>query len=278
MKHIFSIALTLVSAMWLGSCDRPKTSTSSDTEQPQKRESNAIPAQDASHEDQRRRIETDDANNWAMNKNTEMRAFYSQPPPPWLRIGKPVSSHIGGETGSIQWTRKTGAEMKQHFGDKQRVAAIASGTVKLPISLSDRALSYTIVNNNRSRAVIAKSGYHLSADVYKIKDGLVIEDSAQEIPVINFDDDRRWHITWQTWFSESTLVGVMEEEDLNEEGPTRVALYLYETEKRELRRVEIPETIKPAPGEGIAIVAASSNALLITIGIHAKEHLLSLER
>ncbi len=167
MKHIFSIALTLVAAMWLGSCDRPKTSTSSDTEQARKRESNTAPAQDASHQDQRRRIETNDAKNWAMNKNTEMRAFYSQPPPPWLRVGNPVSSHIGGEAGSIQWTRRTGAEMKQRYSDKQRVAAIASGTVKLPISLSDLALSYAIVNGNRSRAVIAKSGYHLSADVYK---------------------------------------------------------------------------------------------------------------
>ena len=64
---------------------------------------------------------------------------------------------------------------------------------------------------------------------------------------------------------------------MNEEGPVRVALYLYDTDKRELRSVEIPEALKPARGEGIAIMAVAPAALLITTGTSGKKHVLFIE-
>ena len=277
MKVSVTSASALVVLICLGSCDRLKTTGESGNETPRKHESAAKFPPSQPYGDQQRGGESRDQEKWAMNKNAEMRAFYSQPPPPWLNIGKPVTTHIGSRTDPVKWTRRMGSSMKENFSDRKRVTTIASGKVRLPEVLSDIPLRCAMVNDAATRALISKYEYHLTADVYDIKDGIVVASSIQPVPVINFDDDRRWHISWESWIDESTIVGMMEEEDPKGEGPVRVAIYLYNTSKRELRRVVAPEALKPGRGEGIAIAAVAPDALLIATGIPEKKHVLLIE-
>ena len=278
MKVSITSASLLVVVTCLWSCERSKTTRVLGNESPRKHEStNKFPPRQP-HEDQQRGGESRNEENWAMNRNAEMRAFYSQPPPPWLKIGKPITARIGSGTDPVKWTRRIGSSMKENFSDRKRVTMISSGKVRLPEVLSDIPLRCAMVNDPASRALICKSGYNFTADAYDIKDGLVVASSAQPVPVINFDDDQRWHISWESWMDEATIVGVIEEEDTNGEGPVRTAIYLYDTDKRELRRVIVPEALKPGRGEGMAIAAVAPDALLVAIGIPAKRHVLFIDK
>jgi hypothetical protein len=84
--------------------------------------------------------------------------------------------------------------------------------------------------------------------------------------------------------TESKIVGTMDEENVNGEGPVRVVLYLYDVVGRELRRIALPEVLrreqKQALEPVISILAVSPDALHISIGgaTEAKEHVVHLEQ
>ena len=263
MNRINAITLATITAVYFTSCDRPKAPNESKSKGPHDREQSTAPLTEQHSNKNQQLGNSEDTNNWAMNMNAEMHNFYSQPPPPWLKIGKAVTTRIASDTTSIQWTRKIGTTMQEVFSEKKKVYSIASGKVNLPKSLSGISLTSAMVNDRYSRALICKSGYQLSADVYDIKEGLVIEESRQEVPVINFDDQRRWHISWKSWISDSMIVGIMDEPDLRGEGPVREAIYLYDTNKRELQHVKMPDGATFKAGNVMAILAVAPDFLLM---------------
>ena len=263
MKRFRVTIIATITALHFASCERPNTSNEPKNQRRHDREQSTVDRTDPYSDMQRQGGNSEDTKNWAMNMNTEMLDFYSQPPPPWLKIGRGVIARITSDDTSLQWTRKIGTSMQEVFSEKKRVSSIASGMIKLPKSLSEISLTYAMVNDRHSRALIGKSGNFPSADVYDIKDGFVIEESRQEVPVINFDDQRRWHISWKSWISDSMIVGIMDEPDLRGEGPVREAIYLYDTNKRELQHVKMPDGATFKAGNVRAILAVAPDFLLM---------------
>ena len=275
MKYIAHTILAVILITFVGSCKHENKDRDADKpSQIERRAADSIPMRPA---DKNRGLsKPSKVPELAMNRNSMAKEYYSQAPPLWLKLGNPVSTHANEDKGSIRWLFKSGTSMKELFVGRQKVTSIASGAIELPDSLSRSVLMYALVNPDKTRAIISKGGTTISAGVYAIRDGKVVEDSSEDIPVINFDDERRWNINWESWISNEEIVGTINEEDVSGDMIVRTGLYLYDTSKKELRQIEIPKQEGQIQDPGIGIVAAAPNALLVTNG--GKEQVLIIEK
>lgn len=239
--------------------------------------------------------DTEPPERWWMNKSPAVRAKLTQPPPEWLKIGGPCAVRTGGDPKDTAWTRFIVTDSTKHAGllpKSERSPAVeiisrrengevtirsyGPGMIAIPQPLGEQLKgSPALVNNGRSLALVR-------TQVYSIVDSSLVPESGKPVPELNYDDSRRSTVTWQTWMSDTMLLGMMAEEAV-EEFPVRAALYIYDVVAKEMKRISLPEPVTAAYMEGsptIQIVAVNHDSILVTVGgwgSTGKDFVLTLE-
>jgi hypothetical protein len=226
--------------------------------------------------------DTEPPERWRMNLNPEYRAQMTLPPPPWLKIGKPAPARLGGDPKNIEWKRFGSIDQARHkdiFLKSPRLPSsepiskrvngdatikhYGPGMIVVPNPLGDRARGTSaLVNDSRTMALVCSQVYDITGQSLALESG-------RPVPELNYDDARRSQILWETWMSDTKLVGLMSEETIDEQGPVRSALYTYDVTTKELQQVVLPDPVMDVYMKGfpeIQILATAPNALLIKVG------------
>lgn len=226
--------------------------------------------------------DTDPPDRWRMNLNPEYRAQMTQPPPPWLKIGQPAPARLGGDPKNIEWKRFGTIDQTKHkdiFIKSPRIPSrepitkhvngdvtiknYEPGMIVVPNPLGDRAKGTSaLVNDSRTLGLVCSQVYDITEQSLALKSG-------RPVPELNYDDARRSQISWETWMSDTKLVGLMNEETIDEQGPVRTALYTYDVTTKELQQVALPDPVMDAYMKGspeIQILAIATNALFVKVG------------
>ena len=261
MNRINAAFVVLVLGISHPACDSKKDgdqATGSNSSQKSKRSSRP----EISQGERERRADYKNTPGLAMNRNAETREILAQKPPAWLTIGKPVTSTLREES-DIEWPNPPGGMGKESFGDSQKISSLAGGRVLVPDSFASKTWAYSILHPKGNLTVVAESGSYNLPRLYRIEGGQLEENSAQEIPAINFDDKRRWFIEWESWLTDSEILGTVNEDDFSGHVTVRTVFYIYNVDSRELRRIETPVSWGRGSDSSVTIDAVSPDALRV---------------
>lgn len=213
-----------------------------------------------SSEEKERRADYKNSPGLAMNRNADIRDLLTRPKPDWLVLGPPVATSVLPEEDRSASLRAAAAS-KVSFAAGQQIKS--AGAVSLPEGISGKEWASAILNPDGTRLLMVPLEMTVAPTLFKVEGNSAVETGKEEIPVVNFDDSRRWFIQWESWASDSELVGVLNEEDFSGHVTVRVGIYLYDVDSKTLRRVELPPEITSAEDPMIEIVAVSSDVLVI---------------
>ncbi len=201
-----------------------------------------------------------DMRGFAMNRNDITRSLLTRDKPDWLSIGSPAfTESLADRRGGANW--KNIGESKVTFSAGANLIKV--GEMDLPASLATMKWSAGSFDSQHGRLLMVPLEMTEPAYLFKVENGKILEDSREEIPSINYDDKRRWFIQWETWISDSEIVGVINEEDLSGHTVTRSGLYLYNVDTRELTRVDLPYGFISGEDPSIEVVAVSPDGFVI---------------
>lgn len=195
-----------------------------------------------------------------MNRNAVIHGILTQAKPDWLSIGPSLSVTMSPDMNLHSGWKRLEAS-KFTFSAGGTIGGI--GELELPETLAATAWSAASPDPGGERLLMVPLEMTEPAALFRIEAGRVVPDSMEEVPSINYDDKRRWFIQWETWISDSEIVGVFNEEDVAGHTVTRSGLYLYDVDSRELKRVDLPYGFIDGSDPAIGILAASPEGLLI---------------
>lgn len=201
-----------------------------------------------------------DTPGFAMNRNDITHSLLTQLKPDWLVIGSPVVAEAPASKDEIpNWKGLERASLTKSSPD----IVTEVGGLKLPDALAATQWSAASFNADQNHLLMVPLEMTEPAYLFKVKDGEILVDSREEVPSINYDDKRRWFIQWETWISDSEIVGVFNEEDISGHVVTRSGIYLYNVDSRELRAVDLPYGFISGYDPSMEIVGVSPDGLLI---------------
>lgn len=197
----------------------------------------------------------------AMDRSPELQKVLMAMPPDWLTIGENVKATFQkGKSDDLDWviTSRT-----SYVGETSRKITVNRNDLIVPQPPKSGWLR-AMVSPNENRIILFPRDHLDGVQLFNIVEGQIVEDSSQSIPIINYDDSRRWTIGWDRFLSDSIIVGIMGEEDFSGHINVRSSIYTYDIENKILRRVDIPDSLKETFNQGISIQAASESSILVS--------------
>lgn len=196
----------------------------------------------------------------AMNRNEATTSLLTRAKPDWLSIGAPiVAEESPSKDISQNWKGPEYVPIKKSSPDT--VSEV--GELKFPEALASIHWSSASFDPKRGRLLMVPLDGAEPASLFKVETGEILVDTREEVPSINYDDKRRWFISWGTWVSDSEIVGVFNEEDFSGHTTVRAGIYLYHVDRREMRRVDLPYGFIAGNDPSIEVVEVSPEGLVI---------------
>jgi hypothetical protein len=188
----------------------------------------------------------------------EQRLELRQPLPKGYHIGQPIVPRwVIGRADDVEW-REVG-NGRFNLPSKDLLARLLGlDAAQIPPGIRG---AFWVLKSPSGRRVIANSG--VSDSLFEAKNGVVDVSSMKKIYCVNFDDKRRTFIIWDSFASESLLVGHLSDDEEIENVPSRQILYTYDIDKMLLRRVIFPKGVQEEIWDSFDIESVAPSALLL---------------
>jgi hypothetical protein len=209
----------------------------------------------------------DETAGYAMNSgkiSENMRVALHADAPPGCEVLGPLDLEIlaFGRDESIEWRGIGSLESKP--GSVQGLRLFFGGD---PSSILADLNGDETIRWSPSKSKAIMDGNYGSVSLFSFENGLLDPTTIQAVPSVNYDDERRWFIRWEAFLSDTLLVGTMEDDHELEESELRsMVLYLYDTDRRSLRRVHLPREVVSNETLSYSIAGYSDRAILFRDG------------
>ena len=188
----------------------------------------------------------------------EQRLELRQPLPEGYHIGQPIVPRwVNGEADDVKW-RPVGDGCFNSPGEDLLARLLGLDPAQIPPVI--RGASMVLKSPSGGRVIVYLGGSTL---LFEAKNGSIDVSSKKKVHCVNFDDKRRAFILWDSFASESLIVGHLSDDEDIENLPSRQILYTYDLDKMILRRVIFPKGVQEEVWDGFVIVSVSPSALLL---------------
>jgi hypothetical protein len=191
----------------------------------------------------------------------EQRMELCQPIPKDYHIAPPISPKIVmGKADNIEWRNVSEGSFNLPSED---LLAKLLGLAPAQIPPSIRRVSELLKSPSNGRVIVQSGGGVDRALLFDVKNGIIDLSSEGIIYSVNFDDKRRAFIRWDSFVSESLIIGHLTDDEDVENLPSRQILYTYDIEKMLLRRVSLQKDVQKEEWEAFVIDSVALSAVLL---------------
>lgn len=188
----------------------------------------------------------------------EQRSELRQPLPEGYHIGQPIVPRIlTGKSDDVEW-RKVGIGSFNSVSNDVLSKLLGLDPAQIPQGIRDA--NRVLKSPSGGRVIVQMGGSDL---LFESKNRIIDVSSSQKIHCVNFDDKRRAFIIWESFMSESLIVGYLADDEDIEDLPSRQILYTYDIDKMILRRVTFPKNVQEEEWKGFVVDSVAPSAVLL---------------
>lgn len=188
----------------------------------------------------------------------EQRWELRQPVPEGYHIGQPIVPRlVTGKSDDVGW-RKVGTGSFNSVSNDLLAKLLGLDPEQIPPGV--REAGRVLKSPSGGRVIVHLGGSDL---LFEAKNGTIDVSSQKKIHCVNFDDKRRAFIIWDSFASESLVVGYLADDEDIEDSPSRQILYTYDIDKMMLRRMTFPKSLQKEEWKAFVIDSVAPSAVLL---------------
>ena len=196
-----------------------------------------------------------------MNSNKltkEQRFELRQQPPKGYQVGQPIVPRcVTGKAKDVTW-RKVADGSFNLVSEDIMAKLLGLDPSKIPPIV--RGAGRVLKSPTGGRVIVHLGGTDL---LFEAKNGTINVSSEKKVHCVNFDDKRRAFILWDSFASESLIIGHLADDEDIEDLPSRQILYTYDIDKMILRRVTFPKDVQKNEWKCFVIEDVAPSAVLL---------------
>jgi hypothetical protein len=187
-----------------------------------------------------------------------LMATLNSPMPEWLKIGESISTQ--STEVSTPELASSGHFQRGPFGSRD---VLDIDGKQLNLNDTWKQVSWVSINPSRSRIALQLAN---ESQIREVDSEGNVSSEASDLPMINYDAERRWFFgSWQ-WISDNELIAPMNIQSTDGYSVVSSNLYLFNANNKTLSQVSISTKNNYIEEGGIEVRVVSNRKVLLDIG------------